>query len=449
MKSRFLTVLCTLGLAVSPMASAEVFTEDFSDPLGDWTTAWLYQNSNLENFYTAAGTCDPNYRGNNPIGLWISDDRGCGGMVRESPVQINILNGFGDMATSLSLDICSIFATTLEVYDKDGALDASVPLNAPVTTNCSTAVDYPTQQFDLTNGLSRIDFVGQVENWVAVDNVVLDTTPSQDTTARARFTVTKDFTDDNPMPVEVTLTCNGGLPLTQSFEISDSGPTPAPVHVIQATEGPGTPPSNFDSVSFVLTNFQEGETDCTVVETTGLDDYTPSYDDGTPSTVNCSFEDITSGGYTCEIINTPVPGEYTVAVNWEIVESEAGSEEENYDVGIDVTCTADILTVNGSVVSPSMEYSGTLGDGESVVLGVDTSTGPASCSTTQTLSQSGVEPMASSECTDGAVDSAENTTCTFTNTVFFEGIPTLSQWGIAVMALMMLGLGLLGFRRFS
>jgi len=38
--------------------------------------------------------------------------------------------------------------------------------------------------------------------------------------------------------------------------------------------------------------------------------------------------------------------------------------------------------------------------------------------------------------------------CTITNTVFFEGIPTLSQYGMAIMALLMLGVGFVGFRRF-
>jgi hypothetical protein len=32
--------------------------------------------------------------------------------------------------------------------------------------------------------------------------------------------------------------------------------------------------------------------------------------------------------------------------------------------------------------------------------------------------------------------------------VFFEGIPTLSQYGMAIMALLMLGVGFVGFRRF-
>jgi hypothetical protein len=39
--------------------------------------------------------------------------------------------------------------------------------------------------------------------------------------------------------------------------------------------------------------------------------------------------------------------------------------------------------------------------------------------------------------------------CTITNTLFFEGIPTLNHYGMALMALLMLGLGVLGLRRFA
>jgi hypothetical protein len=39
--------------------------------------------------------------------------------------------------------------------------------------------------------------------------------------------------------------------------------------------------------------------------------------------------------------------------------------------------------------------------------------------------------------------------CTIVNTVFFEGIPTLSQWGMAIMALLMLGVGFISVRRFA
>jgi hypothetical protein len=37
--------------------------------------------------------------------------------------------------------------------------------------------------------------------------------------------------------------------------------------------------------------------------------------------------------------------------------------------------------------------------------------------------------------------------CTITNTVFFEGIPTLSQYGMALLVLLMLGVGFVSFRR--
>jgi len=62
--------------------------------------------------------------------------------------------------------------------------------------------------------------------------------------------------------------------------------------------------------------------------------------------------------------------------------------------------------------------------------------------------QSGVEGTASDACGDADLDAGDSATCTFTNTVFFEGIPTLGQYGLAVLALLMLGAGFIGFRRF-
>ena len=48
-------------------------------------------------------------------------------------------------------------------------------------------------------------------------------------------------------------------------------------------------------------------------------------------------------------------------------------------------------------------------------------------------------------------DAADSTiTCTvIIRFVFFEGIPTFSQFGRAIMALLLLGIGVIGFRRFS
>ena len=79
---------------------------------------------------------------------------------------------------------------------------------------------------------------------------------------------------------------------------------------------------------------------------------------------------------------------------------------------------------------------------------VDTEAGSSSCTATQALSQSGVEPSASEACTSQVLDAGDSESCVFTNTVFFEGIPTLSQYGLAIMALLMPGVSMVGFRRF-
>lgn len=52
-------------------------------------------------------------------------------------------------------------------------------------------------------------------------------------------------------------------------------------------------------------------------------------------------------------------------------------------------------------------------------------------------------------CTNLTVSVGQGAACTVTNTVFFEGIPTLSQYSMAILALLMLGIGVIGFRRFA
>jgi len=49
---------------------------------------------------------------------------------------------------------------------------------------------------------------------------------------------------------------------------------------------------------------------------------------------------------------------------------------------------------------------------------------------------------------DGDGDGTGSNNCTITNTIFFEGIPTLNQYGLAIMVLLMMGVGLVRFRRF-
>jgi hypothetical protein len=54
-----------------------------------------------------------------------------------------------------------------------------------------------------------------------------------------------------------------------------------------------------------------------------------------------------------------------------------------------------------------------------------------------------------SDCESRPIPAGGSSSCSITNTVFFEGIPTLSPLGMAFMAMLMLGVGLVGFRRFA
>lgn len=145
--------------------------ETFSDPLGDWLTGWFYLNTNVENIYTADGTnCDPDYRSNQPEGLWLSDDRGCGSIIGQSPVRIDFLNNYGDNATAFSMDhYTCVPGVTFNVYDKDGTLAFSEPLS-PDCFNFSRF------KIILTNGISAFEYAytgGRAEGNTAIDNVEL------------------------------------------------------------------------------------------------------------------------------------------------------------------------------------------------------------------------------------------------------------------------------------
>jgi hypothetical protein len=238
----------------------------------------------------------------------------------------------------------------------------------------------------------------------------------------ARFRVTKVFTDLREDEVEVTLTCNSGVPLQQSFTIAGGDP---------------------DGVTFVVTNIPDSGADCDVTESGGPDGYSAVLNDGD----GCSWASVTGGLYTCEIVNEPGPAEYTVSLDW--IVPDAGAEEPTYDVDVTITCLSDILSLDGSdLLVPTDELLVTLGDGDSAVVTVDTTDGSTECSASQSVTQSGVEAQGSPGCSSADLSAGGSASCSFTNTVFFEGIPTLSQYGMAIMVLLMLGVGFVGFRRF-
>jgi hypothetical protein len=247
----------------------------------------------------------------------------------------------------------------------------------------------------------------------------------------ARFLVTKAFSDNNPADVQVAITCNDGLPLGEEFTISQSS-----------------------HVNFVVTSFLPAEMNCEVKEIAGPDGYITSYEAGTITGIaeiinddpyGCHYEGVIGGQFTCHITNNAKPTTFTVYKEW-VINIEGG---DVVDLMADVTisCESEIFEDDAVETDPGLwTLSGEIGDGGSLKATVDTTTGSARCSAIEKITQSGVESI--DDCGWRDIPAGGSDDCTFTNTVFFEGIPTLSQYGLMVLALLMFGVGAVGFRRF-
>ena len=258
----------------------------------------------------------------------------------------------------------------------------------------------------------------------------------------ARFLVEKAFTDGNPGEVEVTITCNTGIPLVQSAMISFGNPVAFVVEeLIIVDAGP------------------DGATNCEIVED-GENGYVANYDNqDADSLVSCLFsalDDNLGEGNLCEITNSPAPVTVAVTKIWELT----GAVGEDVDTDIYISARSSAVITDGYVCGydnqqipdewcKDMHFDGPATDtetlqvvphfeGATVFLHEDIYDSAVESSNTCGFEMSG----------QVTVFPGQGAACTFTNTVFFEGIPTLSQYGLAIMALLMLGVGFVGFRRF-
>lgn len=232
---------------------------------------------------------------------------------------------------------------------------------------------------------------------------------------QATFAVEKDFDDDNDAEVDVTLSCNTGLPLEQTQTISEGDP-----------------------VNFVIGDFEPGTLDCEVTEDVPAG-YTASYDDGTVSADSCSWEDLTGGPLQCTVTNSLEQVAVEVTKSW---------IDENPEFNTQYVANADWSCNNVAFGNSSgfLDFNGNP-DTETFLVYPDWESG-TTCSIIEVdLLESGVE-VDDSECQGLIVLPGEGASCTIFNTRLYEGIPTLSQYGLGVLALLMLGVGLVGFRRF-
>jgi hypothetical protein len=273
----------------------------------------------------------------------------------------------------------------------------------------------------------------------------------------ARFAVNKEFTDNNPAEVQVTITCNDGF-------VSQDG-------TADISQGAGH--------DFVVTDYSgAGTMDCWVKESIGQAGYDPTYEAGattgqagrisdTEPEPGCYYEDIVGGNFFCDLENTPKDGEFSLTKSWDSIGDATDLVEEV--TSLIITCDRPVS--GGSPAKSNIDssdgkyfgsYGGTTNNGAftgyelywegdgTVTVDVELIDGPAKCTGSESGADLQLVEQSLNTCTpDQSVTAGGRNGCAITNTVFFEGIPTLSQYGLAIMALLMLGVGLVGFRRLA
>lgn len=235
----------------------------------------------------------------------------------------------------------------------------------------------------------------------------------------ANFDVDKFFPDDgNPGDVEVTITCNTGLPLEQSAMISQG-----------------------DGVVFVVRDFEDGAMDCEVTEVVPAG-YSSEYFSGPffVGTEGCSFTGVGHGlNYECAVFNRLNPVQVVVTKEW----IDANPQFNPVNIA---EATYDCVNEEVEDSFGNLKFFSN-GDTDSFVV-YPSWDGTTECTVSESVFEGGVEAD-DSDCDGLSVTLGNGAECTIVNTRLYEGIPTLSQYGLALLALLMLGVGFVAFRRMA
>jgi hypothetical protein len=266
------------------------------------------------------------------------------------------------------------------------------------------------------------------------DSAVNPTSVEEASDQTSTFATSVVFTNGFEGTVTATLTCTAGLPLEQDFDISEDSP-----------------------VTFTMSDlpFTTPGTTCEITAT-GVDGYAieASANGGTADD-SCMYDSTTfdpSGANSCVFTATPNLSEFAVDIDFDGIDDPAIDLGWELEVVCEPAADAEDATVFPGVtwnVSGSGSYMNTFTFFAEPEDGSDCTATLDGLSTA--IEQDGpctIEEIAVGEVDDPDTDDSETPTCTITATAFYEGIPTLSQYGLAIMALLMLGMGFIGFRRF-
>lgn len=247
----------------------------------------------------------------------------------------------------------------------------------------------------------------------------------------AEFKVEKQFADGNQdIPSTLNISCTSGFPLEQTFT---------------------TQPGAGVEVTFTVTEFPDGALDCHVYETTPSDYYATyecfSTGQCASTESSCHFTSASRGqDNLCVIRNYPETVEVTVDASW------LGAIEMDYlaaPVSVELFCR-NLQGGDGVWNGDEMSWSWDLAPDSATQLAMvePRTDGSTECRTTQSTQSSAVELASSCEDWTNVLSGGEPLTCTVSNIIFFEGIPTLNRGGLLLTVLLVLMTGLVFVRRF-
>ena len=253
----------------------------------------------------------------------------------------------------------------------------------------------------------------------------------------AAFVVQKRFEDGNDVtPVKLNIQCNTGLPLQQSL-----------------TAFPNEGPFGGYEVRFIVEEFVDGTLDCEVWEDAPAG-YTGEYDCQSNSSCDtaggagpCSFTGVGVGEENlCLIHNRVNPVDFTVTKEWVYTREELEIEESSrIEFICDSVFGGDGTDLGRGQMLWSWVFNGN-GASHTAKLYPDFG-GSTRCRTLELPGTSASEYQ--SECAEPVpvAIGESGRICRVVNTVFFEGIPTLGQYGIMLFSALMLLTGLAAVRR--
>lgn len=274
------------------------------------------------------------------------------------------------------------------------------------------------------------------------------------TTGAATFTLDFDFDDGNPMAAMAHYSCNGGLPIKDDQVVTDG-----------------------NAINFVVTQAENPTAiDCRVW-VDEIANYTSDhhcsncadfdFDENNPDGTGCFFSSVQVGEQnTCYVNMDADDAILTINKEWDFVGNAGNTLDIDFEGRIRVCtdssgvlvganqqngqwCTGCLVTGPGAD-SCDFTFTGANWEGNAVRIFEQNFDSAIEVDISDCVKIGPVRDGSNGSQGGRADDifNGDTPECTIYNTVFFEGIPTLNQYGLAIMALLMLGVGFVGFRRF-